>query len=148
MQAKICFCWGACNEILWLFSVHFNCAPVFQDFVRSLALLTRGTLEEKLRWPFELYDVNEDGVITKDEMYTVVTSIYSIMGEYANPSIDNSTINEHVEKVFQVGRIYWISTCARNGSRNWYELAMYGPLHTSMNRAAQFQVPSGCQYVH
>jgi Ca2+-binding EF-hand superfamily protein len=73
----------------------------FEDFVRSLSLLARGTLEEKLRWTFNLYDVNEDGVITKDEMFTIVTSIYSIMGKYANPSIDNSTINEHVEKVFQ-----------------------------------------------
>lgn len=29
-----------------------------QEFVQSLSTLLRGTMEEKLRWAFSLYDIN------------------------------------------------------------------------------------------
>ena len=38
----------------------------------GLSLLLRGSLLEKLQWMFSLYDVNQDGVITIEEMLQVV----------------------------------------------------------------------------
>ncbi len=40
----------------------------FQEFVLNLSTLSRGTVDEKLNWTFQLYDVNRDGFITKNEM--------------------------------------------------------------------------------
>lgn len=37
-----------------------------QDFVMGLSILLRGTVEEKLNWAFNLYDINKDGYITKE----------------------------------------------------------------------------------
>lgn len=37
-----------------------------QDFVTALSILLRGTVHEKLRWTFNLYDINKDGYINKE----------------------------------------------------------------------------------
>ena len=40
----------------------------FGDFMQFLSLLTRGSTLDKFGWSFECYDVNKDGVISRDEM--------------------------------------------------------------------------------
>jgi len=65
-------------------------------------VLSRGNLHEKLLWTFSLYDTNGDGIVTKDEMLDIVSAIYDLMGKYAEPSIDEHTARDHVERVFQV----------------------------------------------
>ena len=48
-----------------------------QDFALSLALLRRGTLEQKLVWTFHLYDLNGDGLLSREEIRDVTTSVSS-----------------------------------------------------------------------
>ncbi|GFS61428.1 kv channel-interacting protein 4 [Trichonephila inaurata madagascariensis] len=76
-------------------------AITFTDFVIGLSVLARGSLQEKLRWVFSLYDINGDGYITKDEMSRIVTSIYDMMGKSMDPPLEESTTRDHVERVFQ-----------------------------------------------
>ncbi|XP_067132994.1 A-type potassium channel modulatory protein KCNIP1-like [Centruroides vittatus] len=73
----------------------------FTDFVVGLSVLARGSLREKLRWVFGLYDINGDGFITKDEMTRIVNSIYDLMGRATEPSLEDHNAKEHVERVFQ-----------------------------------------------
>lgn len=68
----------------------------------GLSILSRGTMDEKLRWIFNLYDLNRDGKVTKDELLLVLTSIYELMGKCTNPIIDDNTPRQHVEVVFKV----------------------------------------------
>jgi Ca2+-binding EF-hand superfamily protein len=68
----------------------------------GLSILSRGTIDEKLRWIFNLYDLNRDGKVTKDEMLLIVKSIYELMGRCTEPSIQEETPREHVEGVFKV----------------------------------------------
>ena len=68
----------------------------------GLSILSRGTMDEKLRWIFNLYDLNRDGKVTKDELLLVVTSIYELMGKCTNPTIDENSPKQHVEVVFKV----------------------------------------------
>lgn len=65
-------------------------------------MLSRGTLDEKLRWIFNLYDINRDGKVTKDELLLVITSVYELMGSFTDPIIDNTTPKQHVDIVFKV----------------------------------------------
>ncbi|KAK3094608.1 hypothetical protein FSP39_003993 [Pinctada imbricata] len=74
----------------------------FEDFVMGLSVLSRGTLQERLQWAFTLYDINGDGLITKDEMLDIVSAIYEMMGRFSEPSTDETTVRDHVNKVFQV----------------------------------------------
>ncbi|CAM1316766.1 KCNIP4 (predicted) [Pycnogonum litorale] len=73
----------------------------FEDFVVGLSVLARGSLHEKLRWAFTLYDINGDGFITKDELGDIVNAIYDLMGRCSDPVIDDTTTKDHVDKVFQ-----------------------------------------------
>ena len=68
----------------------------------GLSLLARGSLAEKLQWVFNLYDVNRDGQITKDEMLDIISSIYDMMGRFAEPCIEENTARQHVDRIFEV----------------------------------------------
>lgn len=72
----------------------------FEEFAQALSLLKRGSLEDKLVWTFHLYDLNGDGVLSRDEIKDVTTSIYSLVGDKetgAPPS--REVINTRVEMV-------------------------------------------------
>lgn len=45
----------------------------FEEFMFALSITSRGTIEEKLNWAFNLYDIDRDNTITKVEFTTVVT---------------------------------------------------------------------------
>lgn len=81
-----------------------------QEFVMGLSVLSRGTLQERLQWAFNLYDINGDGFITKDEMTDIVSAIYEMMGRFSEPMVDENTTKEHVERVFHVSSIRFLCT--------------------------------------
>ncbi|KAK8397654.1 hypothetical protein O3P69_004438 [Scylla paramamosain] len=74
----------------------------FGDFIMGLSVLLKGTLQERINWIFNLYDINNDGYITKEELVDIVTSIYDLMGEQTSPAIDDGTPVDHVERIFEV----------------------------------------------
>nr|XP_033783014.1 Kv channel-interacting protein 1 isoform X3 [Geotrypetes seraphini] len=73
----------------------------FEDFVMALSILLRGTVHEKLRWTFNLYDINKDGYINKEEMMDIVKAIYDMMGKYTYPVLKEDTPRQHVDIFFQ-----------------------------------------------
>ncbi|XP_012662805.1 Kv channel-interacting protein 1 isoform X5 [Otolemur garnettii] len=73
----------------------------FEDFVTALSILLRGTVHEKLRWTFNLYDINKDGYINKEEMIDIVKAIYDMMGKYTYPVLREDTPRQHVDVFFQ-----------------------------------------------
>ena len=68
----------------------------------GLSVLARGTFQEKIQWAFGLYDINGDGVITRDEMLDIVVAIYDLLGKMAEPLVDDSTAKDHVHRIFDV----------------------------------------------
>ncbi|XP_054258021.1 Kv channel-interacting protein 1 isoform X2 [Macrosteles quadrilineatus] len=73
----------------------------FEDFVHGLSILSRGSLDEKLRWTFSLYDINGDGRITREEMTDIVTAVYELMGKFAEPTVDDTIVQAKVDRIFQ-----------------------------------------------
>uniref|UniRef100_UPI00358FD772 A-type potassium channel modulatory protein KCNIP2-like isoform X2 n=1 Tax=Myxine glutinosa TaxID=7769 RepID=UPI00358FD772 len=73
----------------------------FEDFVQGLSLLLRGSINDKLNWAFNLYDINKDGYVTKEEMNDIIKSIYDMMGKYTCPTLNENCPKEHVDKFFQ-----------------------------------------------
>ena len=43
----------------------------FGEFLEFLSVLSKGSVEEKMMWSFSFYDVNKDGVISREEMFKV-----------------------------------------------------------------------------
>jgi len=75
---------------------------LLKEFVLGLSVLARGTIQEKLLWAFSLYDINGDGLITKEEMHDIVSSVYDLLGRGVEPTISDRTAKDHAETVFQV----------------------------------------------
>uniref|UniRef100_A0A8D3CR85 EF-hand domain-containing protein n=1 Tax=Scophthalmus maximus TaxID=52904 RepID=A0A8D3CR85_SCOMX len=74
---------------------------MFEDFVSALSILLRGSVTEKLQWTFNLYDINRDGYINKEEMTDIVRAIYDMMGKYTYPVLKNDAPKQHVDAFFQ-----------------------------------------------
>lgn len=74
----------------------------FQEFVKTLSVLSRGSYHEKLLWIFRLYDVNNDGFISTDDLQDIVKSVHDMMGKYTLPMIDQNTVKDHADSVFKV----------------------------------------------
>ncbi|MEE6479171.1 hypothetical protein FKM82_012167 [Ascaphus truei] len=83
------------------FDLDRNGAIRFEDFVVGLSILLRGTVHEKLKWAFNLYDINKDGYITKEEMLAIMKSIYDMMGRYTYPMLRDDAPIDHVERFFE-----------------------------------------------
>lgn len=83
------------------FDTDHNGCVSFEDFVMGLSILLRGTVQEKLNWAFNLYDINKDGYITKEEMLDIMKAIYDMMGKCTYPMLKEDTPRAHVEVFFQ-----------------------------------------------
>jgi len=71
----------------------------FEEFIRALSITSRGNLDEKLQWAFKLYDVDNDGFITRSEMYNIVEAIYQMVGQTPTAE-DENTPQRRVDKIF------------------------------------------------
>ncbi|KAG7263589.1 hypothetical protein CRUP_035572, partial [Coryphaenoides rupestris] len=83
------------------FDTDKNGSVSFEDFVFGLSIILRGTINDRLNWAFNLYDLNKDGCITKEEMLDIMKSIYDMMGKYTYPNMQDEAPREHVENFFQ-----------------------------------------------
>ncbi|UYV74831.1 KCNIP4 [Cordylochernes scorpioides] len=78
---------------------------IIVDFVQGLSTLSRGSTLEKLQWTFNLYDINGDGRVSKDEMFEITNAIYCLLGRFIEPEVDEESTRDHAERVFQVFRV-------------------------------------------
>ncbi|KAG1689645.1 Frequenin-1 [Nymphon striatum] len=73
----------------------------FEEFIRALSVTSRGNLDEKLQWAFQLYDVDNDSYITREEMYSIVDAIYQMVGNRQIAGTDqDETPQSRVDKIF------------------------------------------------
>lgn len=68
------------HHLFKAFDVNSTGAISFRDMLISLSTLLHGTQSEKLDWTFRVYDLNGDGLITKEELGNVVVGVCELMG--------------------------------------------------------------------
>ncbi|KAB0790007.1 hypothetical protein PPYR_15702, partial [Photinus pyralis] len=84
------------------FDVNCNGAISFRDLLVTLSTLLRGSVYERLRWTFKLYDINGDGCISRGELGEIVTAVHDLIGRRAHHhSEDERKTREQVDRVFR-----------------------------------------------
>ena len=71
----------------------------FKEFLQSLSVTSRGSLDEKLEWAFRIYDVDGDGFISKQEMRQVVRAIYKMYPD--DELVKKDSAEARADKVFE-----------------------------------------------
>mmetsp|Transcript_9937 Transcript_9937/g.18805 ORF Transcript_9937/g.18805 Transcript_9937/m.18805 type:complete len:2759 (+) Transcript_9937:118-8394(+) len=61
----------------------------FEELGSGLSVLCKGTRDDKVRAAFQLYDINNSGYITLDEMVTYMTSVFTLLYE-TSPEVGES----------------------------------------------------------
>ncbi len=71
----------------------------FKQFITTLSTILYGTFDEKIKWLFYFYDLDKDGRISYDEIISMITVMYELMGQHVNPPLDETTIKNHFDLV-------------------------------------------------
>ena len=90
-----------------MFRVHHHNGNVgdtisFGEYLETLSIITRGRIEEKLLWAFQLYDHDGDGKISRADMTIVVDAIYRMLGSLVDFPEDEDTPYKRTEKLFHL----------------------------------------------
>ncbi|UJR20814.1 hypothetical protein I4U23_023926 [Adineta vaga] len=51
----------------------------FEDLITVFSILMHGSIEERLGWIFDLYDLNKDGKITRVELLQLVAAVFQLI---------------------------------------------------------------------
>ncbi|XP_057297902.1 neurocalcin-delta-like [Hydractinia symbiolongicarpus] len=90
---------GDCNtfseHVFRVFDVNHDNRIDFREFICSLSLTTRGSIEEKLHWAFNMYDVNGDGRVSIAEVGNIVNSVQALVN-----AKDKNLNSDKIEQIF------------------------------------------------
>ncbi|KAE9413325.1 hypothetical protein Angca_003696 [Angiostrongylus cantonensis] len=106
----------------------------FQEFVKALSVLCRGTIDEKLEWLYKLYDPKGKGEITWQRLFYVITSMDDLMGKNARPMPTNEQRAQHTHNVFQVLQFDGSSLLFYSSARLVFG-SCQGTLHNTQDRS-------------
>lgn len=67
-----------------------------KDLLVTLSTLLRGSVYERLRWTFKLYDINGDGCIGRNELAKLIYAVHELMGRRPHQPDDDRKAREQV----------------------------------------------------
>jgi Ca2+-binding EF-hand superfamily protein len=79
------------NYVFNVFDTDKSGSIDFKEFIIALSVTSRGKMEDKLDWAFQLYDIDGDGKITYSEMLQIVEAIYKMVSVQCQLSVESSS---------------------------------------------------------
>ena len=73
----------------------------FREFMVSLSVTSRGTIEQKLEWAFNVYDINGDGFITQNEMLEILSAMHNMTGNTESGIKNVNTTKVVIDDIFK-----------------------------------------------
>lgn len=95
LMERIFISWDKGNEILPL---------RLENWISGISVFLRGTLHEKAGFCFRIYDLNADGFITKDEMFTLMKNCLIKQPQDEDPEESVKDLMEIVLKKFDIDK--------------------------------------------
>ncbi|XP_062330711.1 recoverin b [Osmerus eperlanus] len=74
----------------------------FKEYIVALHLTSSGKTIQKLEWAFNLYDVDRNGSITKNEIHEIVKSIFNMISKEDQKNLpeDENTPEKRTDKIW------------------------------------------------
>ena len=73
----------------------------FKEFMASLSVSAKASMDERLAWVFRLYDLDEDGFISRAEMLCIVDAVFRMLEPTADLPESENTPQKRVDKIFK-----------------------------------------------
>lgn len=117
----------------------------------TLSTLLRGSVYERLRWTFKLYDINGDGCIGRNELAKLIQAVHELMGRRPHQPDDDRKAREQVNRSAPIYRCG--ETAAQNHSTACVAFCFYntransgilGICHNLENRIFSPEHPLAC----
>ncbi|RAW38367.1 hypothetical protein PC110_g5374 [Phytophthora cactorum] len=96
------------------------------DFLGGVSVFACGERDEKIQLTFELYDMDGDGFISKEEMTKYLTAVFLVIGESSPELFQQNNINPAELGIVTASQCFAESTLNREGKlsyeafRKWY----------------------------
>ena len=107
--------------------------------------MVHGSDNDKFNWIFDLYDLNGDGYITREEMEDVVYSVYQLVDPFSSSEATNFCVSARVSQTFQqidpehegiISREKWLNFCNHSdkvslslqNNNSWLDLTHEGAI--------------------
>jgi len=82
---KLCFPEGDslnfCEHVFRTFDKDNNGVIDFKEFITAVDVTSSGTVEDKLRWAFQMYDIDRNGSIELSELTNIIEAIHQMIGK-------------------------------------------------------------------
>ncbi|XP_046888523.1 recoverin b [Hypomesus transpacificus] len=74
----------------------------FKEYIVALHLTSSGKTIQKLEWAFNLYDVDRNGSVTKNEIHEIVESIFNMISKEDQKNLpeDENTPEKRTDKIW------------------------------------------------
>jgi len=73
----------------------------FREFIIGLSVTNRGTVDQKLRWAFNMYDLDGSGDVSREEILVIIQAIYKMVGKHLLEEIEENSLEERVDNIFK-----------------------------------------------
>ncbi|XP_023693006.2 recoverin b [Paramormyrops kingsleyae] len=76
----------------------------FKEYMVALHLTSSGQTMQKLEWAFSLYDVDRNGIVSKNEIQEIVTSIFNMISEEDKKNLpdEENTPEKRADKIWDL----------------------------------------------
>ena len=101
----------------------------FSEFLCAISIISKGKIGDKLELAFNMYDLDNDGFITKEEMLELVTSIDKMVLKIPK---DKLTPENNMENIFYQMDL---DRDGRVSLKEFIEVARNNVIHSNMNMA-------------
>lgn len=71
----------------------------FREFLTALSVTSRGTIDEKLKWVYSMYDADGNGYICKKEMLVIVKAIFQMV--HVSEQLSEGDAEKRVERIYE-----------------------------------------------
>lgn len=91
-----------CHFLFKVFDADSSKYIDFKEFIITLSITSRGTVEQKLDWTFKLYDYQKRGEVSYKDVLAIILATYKMIGTMVPLPDDEKTPELRAGKIFRL----------------------------------------------